>query len=186
MLLFFSPLPLSILYPVILKKKILAKTFTSWDSLLWDTLKCFSIFVDFKDLRFCVETGKLWEPHHLSSSDSLSWALVAHTCYPSYSVGQRSGESWFGAIQANRLQDPMSKKPFTKRAGGVAQGVGLSSSPSTAREQKYTSQKKLPQNSLLSFSGLTPQWWVLDSGWFIINQNVILAHSLQSFLKGEN
>jgi hypothetical protein len=51
----------------------------------------------------------------------------------------------------------MSKKPFTKRAGGVAQGVGLSSSPSTAREQKYTSQKKLPKNSLLSFSGLTPQ-----------------------------
>jgi hypothetical protein len=27
------------------------------------------MFVDLKDLRFCVETRKLWEPPHPSSSD---------------------------------------------------------------------------------------------------------------------
>jgi hypothetical protein len=30
------------------------------------------MFVDVKDLRFCMETGKLWEPPHLSSSDTIN------------------------------------------------------------------------------------------------------------------
>jgi hypothetical protein len=38
---FHLPPTLSLLYPVILKY-ILAKTFTLWDSLFWDTLKCLS------------------------------------------------------------------------------------------------------------------------------------------------
>jgi hypothetical protein len=34
------------------------------------------------------------------------------------------------------MPDPVSKIPNTKRAGGVAQGVGLSSNPSTEKKKK--------------------------------------------------
>jgi hypothetical protein len=37
---------------------------------------------------------------------------------------------------ANSSQDTTSKIPNTKRAGGVAQGVGLSSNPSIAKKKK--------------------------------------------------
>jgi hypothetical protein len=44
---------------------------------------------------------------------------VAHTCNPSY-----SGGLWLKSAWENSLRDPISKIPNTKRAGGVAQGVG--------------------------------------------------------------
>jgi hypothetical protein len=45
-----------------------------------DTLKCFAMFVAVKDLRFCVETGKLWEPSHLSSGDSSTQSSRKTAC----------------------------------------------------------------------------------------------------------
>jgi hypothetical protein len=45
---------------------------------------------------------------------------------------------------ANSLQDPILKKPFTKkRTGGVVQGQALRSNPSTAKKTK-TKTKKTP------------------------------------------
>jgi hypothetical protein len=42
------------------------------------------------------------------------------------------------------LQDPISKKPNTKRAGGMAQGVGPEFKPQYCKKKKttYSTQKK--------------------------------------------
>jgi hypothetical protein len=51
--------------------------------------------------------------------------LVARTYDPSYSVGRDQKDRGLKPVQANSSQDPISKKPITKkRAGGVAEGVG--------------------------------------------------------------
>jgi hypothetical protein len=47
---------------------------------------------------------------------------VAHACNPSYSGGRDQEDHGSKPGQVNRLQDPVSKKPITNRAGGVAQG----------------------------------------------------------------
>jgi hypothetical protein len=50
--------------------------------------------------------------------------LVALAYNPSYS-GSRDQEDWgLKPAQTNSSQDPISKIPNTKRAGGVDQGVG--------------------------------------------------------------
>jgi hypothetical protein len=49
---------------------------------------------------------------------------VAHTCKPSYSGGRDQKDLGSKPAWANSLQDPISKKHITKRAGRVAQGVG--------------------------------------------------------------
>jgi hypothetical protein len=49
---------------------------------------------------------------------------VAHACNPSYSVGRDQQDCGLKPAWANSLRDPISKKPNTKRAGGVAQGEG--------------------------------------------------------------
>jgi hypothetical protein len=57
--------------------------------------------------------------------------LVAHTCNPGYSGGRDQEDYSSKPAQENRSLDPISKqnnnnrKPSQKRAGGVAQGVGL-------------------------------------------------------------
>jgi hypothetical protein len=43
-----------------------------------------------------------------------SWALVAHTCNPSYSGGRDQEDCSLKKIQANSLQDAILKKPFIK------------------------------------------------------------------------
>jgi hypothetical protein len=48
---------------------------------------------------------------------------VAHTCNPSYSGGRDQEDHSLKTAPANSLRDPISKKPFKKRAGGVARGV---------------------------------------------------------------
>jgi hypothetical protein len=53
-----------------------------------------------------------------------SWAPVAHSCNLSYSGGRDQEDCSLKPAQANSLQDPISKKPKTKTAGGVAQGEG--------------------------------------------------------------
>jgi hypothetical protein len=62
---------------------------------------------------------------------------VAHACNPSYSRGRDQEDHDLKPAQANSLWDPISeKKHHNKRAGRVAQGVGLSSNPSTAKKKK--------------------------------------------------
>jgi hypothetical protein len=56
---------------------------------------------------------------------------------------QGSGQSW-----ANSSPEPVLKIPNTKRAGGVAQGVGLSSNPRTTKKktkENYFSMNFLTQ-----------------------------------------
>jgi hypothetical protein len=54
----------------------------------------------------------------------LGQVLVAHACNPSYSGGRDQEDQGLKPAQANSSQDPISKIPITKRAGGVAQGEG--------------------------------------------------------------
>jgi hypothetical protein len=54
---------------------------------------------------------------------------VAHTCNPSYSGGRDQEDHGSKPAQANSSQDPVLKIPNTKRAGGVAQGLGLEFKP---------------------------------------------------------
>jgi hypothetical protein len=55
----------------------------------------------------------------------MSQALVAHTCNRSYSGGRDKEACGSKPAQTNSSQDPILKIFNTKRAGGVAQGVGL-------------------------------------------------------------
>jgi hypothetical protein len=50
----------------------------------------------------------------------IGWVPVAHTCNPSYSGGRDQEDRGSKPTQINSSQDPLLKKPFTKRAGGVA------------------------------------------------------------------
>jgi hypothetical protein len=54
----------------------------------------------------------------------LSQVPVVHACNPSYSGGRDQEDCSLKSARANSSRDPILKKPFTKRAGGVAQGVG--------------------------------------------------------------
>jgi hypothetical protein len=53
-----------------------------------------------------------------------SQAPVAHAYNPSYSGGRDQEDHGSKPDQTNSSRDPISKKPITKRAGGVAQDVG--------------------------------------------------------------
>jgi hypothetical protein len=50
-------------------------------------------------------------------------------------------------VQANSLQDSISKKPFAKRAGGVAQGVGPEFKPQYHKKKKKKKNQTLPEAS---------------------------------------
>jgi hypothetical protein len=53
------------------------------------------------------------------------WVLVADSCSPSYSGGRYQEAHGSKPAWANSSQNPILKKPFTKKGlGGVAQGVG--------------------------------------------------------------
>jgi hypothetical protein len=74
--------------------------------------------------------------HKHPTKNIFSQAPVAHTCNPRFSKS-RNQEDWGSKpAQANSSQDPVSKKPNTKRAGGVAQGVGPEFKPSTTKNKK--------------------------------------------------
>jgi hypothetical protein len=61
---------------------------------------------------------------------------VAHAYNPSYSEG-RDQEDWGSKpTQANSSRGPILKKPFTKRAGGVTQGVGPKLKPQYLQKKK--------------------------------------------------
>jgi hypothetical protein len=48
---------------------------------------------------------------------------MAPACNPSYSGGRNQENGGLKPAQANNSQDPISKKPITKRAGGMVQEV---------------------------------------------------------------
>jgi hypothetical protein len=77
---------------------------------------------------------------------------VAHACNLSYSVGRDQEDHGSKPAQANSSRDPISKKPFTKTAGAVAQGVGLSSNPSTAKKKK-----KITHEVFVSMTQIPPE-----------------------------
>jgi hypothetical protein len=52
--------------------------------------------------------------------NKIGWVPVAHTCNPSYSGGRDQEDRGSTPTQINSSQDPLLKKPCTKRAGGVA------------------------------------------------------------------
>jgi hypothetical protein len=56
-----------------------------------------------------------------SSVENRRWALVAHACNPSYSGGRDQEDHGSKPAPANSSQNPILKKPITKRAGGMAQ-----------------------------------------------------------------
>jgi hypothetical protein len=49
---------------------------------------------------------------------------MAHTCNPSHSGARDQEDCGSKSAQVNSLQDPISKKSITKRAGAVAEGLG--------------------------------------------------------------
>jgi hypothetical protein len=69
-------------------------------------------------------------------TSDLSRVLVAHACNPSYSGGRDQEDGGLKPAQANSLQDPISKIPITKRAGGVAQGEGPEFKPQYHKKKK--------------------------------------------------
>jgi hypothetical protein len=56
--------------------------------------------------------------------DIYRWAPMAHTCNRSYSGGRDQEDCNLRPAWVNSSQDPILKKPITKKAGGVAQGKG--------------------------------------------------------------
>jgi hypothetical protein len=67
---------------------------------------------------------------------------VAHACNPSYSGGRGQEDHSSKPARGNSSRDPISKN----RSGEVAQGEGLSSSPSTAKKERKKSE-------IMSFAG---------------------------------
>jgi hypothetical protein len=61
---------------------------------------------------------------------------MAHAYNPSYSGGRDQEDYGSKPVWANSLQDPISKIPNTKRAGGVAQSVGPEFKPQYCKKKK--------------------------------------------------
>jgi hypothetical protein len=61
---------------------------------------------------------------------------VAHACNPSYSGDRDQEDHSSKSAQANSSQDPISKIPNTKRAGGEAQCVGPEFKPQYHKKKK--------------------------------------------------
>jgi hypothetical protein len=64
--------------------------------------------------------------------------LLAHSCNPSYSEGRNQEDFSLKPAPANSSQNPIWKIPNTKRAGGVAQGVGPEFKPWYRRKENKT------------------------------------------------
>jgi hypothetical protein len=102
-----------------------------------NTLLCFPFFWPNPDLNSNSTDPSLCEESILRSKQS--WASVAHTYNPSYSGGTDQ-ENCSSVSPGNSLQDPISKIPNTKRAGGVTQGIGPEFKPQYHREKKKSKQ----------------------------------------------
>jgi hypothetical protein len=67
---------------------------------------------------------------------------VPFACNPSYSGGRDQKNRGSKPAWANSSQDSVSKNRSQKRAGGTAQGVGLSSNSRTAKKKKKKKERK--------------------------------------------
>jgi hypothetical protein len=79
---------------------------------------------------------------------------VAHTCKASYSGGREHEDHSLKPVWANSSQDPISKKPITKKGWWSGSGVGPEFKP-----QYYKTNKK-PSKFLKR-----PQTWAKYSQW---------------------
>jgi hypothetical protein len=109
-----------------------------------------------------------------------SQALVAHTCNPSYSGGRDQQDHGLKPAQGNSSWDPISKNPSQKRAGGVAQGVGLSSSPSITHTKKSQFSKGLFEKSKIKSSLIVQAQGFHMADPFLASVGVRLGHCLQA------
>jgi hypothetical protein len=73
-----------------------------------------------------------------------SQALVAHTCNPSYSGGRDQEDCGLKSAQANGSQDPILKKPFTKK--GWWSGSRCRPWVQMPKLQKYKKKKKMEES----------------------------------------
>jgi hypothetical protein len=76
---------------------------------------------------------------------------------PSYSGGKDQEDCCSKPAWANSLQDPIPKIPITKKAGGVAQGVGLEFKPWYQNKKK----KKLSSEAISSLWLITQRFFVV-------------------------
>jgi hypothetical protein len=76
-----------------------------------------------------------FKPKYYKKS-TVGWAPMAHACNPSYSGRREQEDHSSKPAWANSLQNPISKIPNTKRAGGVAQGVGSELKPWYHKKKK--------------------------------------------------
>jgi hypothetical protein len=67
---------------------------------------------------------------------------VAHAYNPGYSGGRDQEDRCSKPVQANSLWDPILRIPNTKRAGGVAQGVGPGFKPLYCKKKKKERKKR--------------------------------------------
>jgi hypothetical protein len=77
--------------------------------------------------------------------DHLRWALVAHTCNPSYSGGRDQEDCVLRPAWANSSARPYLKKLFTKI--GLVEWLkvkALSLSPSTVKQEEERKERKSP------------------------------------------
>jgi hypothetical protein len=74
--------------------------------------------------------------HQKKKKKKTSQVPVAHTCNPSYSGGRNQEDRGSKPAWANSSQDPISRIPITKRAGGVAQGEGPEFKPQYCKRKE--------------------------------------------------
>jgi hypothetical protein len=119
-------------------------------------------------------------PLTFSISNNAS-GVAPHYCNPSYSGGRDQEDCSLKPDWANSSSDLILKNPFTKRAGGVAQGVGP--------EFKLQHQKKKKKNdNFLSVQFFSPRELECGKGLRFKNLysvRVLVAHACNpSYLGG--
>jgi hypothetical protein len=87
-----------------------------------------------------------------------SWVPVAYANNPSYSRGRNKEDHGSKLAWANSLRDPILKKLFTKRAGGVTRGVILEFKPQYCQKKKK--RRYLPVHSTKCFTEFKGNWLI--------------------------
>jgi hypothetical protein len=83
--------------------------------------------------------------------------LVTHAYNPSYSEGKDQEDYGSKPAQANKFARPISKISNTKRASGVAQGVGPKFKPRYWGKKKRTAWMTQGENTMNTAEGPSPR-----------------------------
>jgi hypothetical protein len=75
---------------------------------------------------------------------------VTHACNPAYSRGRDQEDCSTQSAWANSLRNSISKKPLTKKAGGMAEGVGLEFKPQSLQKRDRDRQTERERCTLFS------------------------------------